>query len=99
MWIFFRSQNFETAIHYILGIFSETIMLYPNFTGVEKVHQILLLIAVFFTIEWLGRENQFAIEKLELKFPQTIRWIFYYSIIFLICLFSGNGEQFIYFQF
>ena len=51
------------------------------------------------TIEWFGREDLFAIEKLGSKLPSTIKWALYYAIIFAVFHFSGNEQPFIYFQF
>ena len=60
----------------------------------------LILIVFFMIIEWLGRENQYAIEKFLLKKPRIIRWSFYGFIILLIGLFLQTHESpFIYFQF
>jgi hypothetical protein len=55
---------------------------------------------LFILIEWLGRENNFAIEKLSSKWPSIIRWAFYSFIIFIIGTYmESKGSQFIYFQF
>jgi hypothetical protein len=50
-------------------------------------------------IEWIGREDQFAIAKLGLKLPVAIRLGMYYLMIFAIIYFAGSQQQFIYFQF
>lgn len=99
MWIFFRAENIQSAILYLNIIFSKSFLEIPNFTNVEKVHQILLLIVVFFIVEWFGRKGDFALERMDYKFKLIVRWFIYYCLIFLIFLFSGNGVEFIYFQF
>ncbi len=50
-------------------------------------------------IEWLGREQQYAIAKLGLKWKSPLRYAMYYAIIIAIFWFAGKDQQFIYFQF
>jgi hypothetical protein len=57
------------------------------------------LLILFIFIEWLGREQQFAIAKLGLKWKPIFRWALYVSIAIIILLFSGKSDEFIYFQF
>jgi hypothetical protein len=60
---------------------------------------IIILLFIFIIIEWLGRENQYAIEKMGLNWPKAARWSFYYVIAMAALLFSGQQQEFIYFQF
>ena len=64
-----------------------------------KYRTIIGLILLFLLIEWSGRENQYAIEKMALKWPRLCRYGFYYSIIIAILWFKGTNQTFIYFQF
>ena len=59
------------------------------------------ILIVFLTLEWVGRNSKFAIEKLFLKRSKFIRIFFYYVVIILSIWFLINGEEkdFIYFQF
>ena len=50
-------------------------------------------------IEWLGRENEHALERFGAKWKPVFRWTFYYGIVFAILIFGGPEQQFIYFQF
>ena len=59
----------------------------------------LLLTALFFIIEWFGREQQYAIAHLGSNWYKPARWAMYYAIIFAIFYFTGKEQQFIYFQF
>ena len=62
--------------------------------------RLFLLLIFFLTIEWFGRENQYAIEKLGIKKSRWVRWCFYSFIVFLIGMFAQTTEMpFIYFQF
>lgn len=94
-WIFFRAENINHAIHFISGIFSHSFFL-PSLV-ISK--QLILLILIFMIIEWLGRQEQFAIAKINIKTPKLIRWSFYYILIYAIFNYSGSEQQFIYFQF
>jgi len=98
-WIFFRAENITHAYHYISGIFSESLLELPTFEEKKKAIVTLVLIVIFMLIEWKGRENQYAIEKLGLHWKKPIRYAMYYAIIIAIFWFGGNVQQFIYFQF
>lgn len=94
-WVFFRAEDLTHAFSYIKGLFSKSIFTFPTFFPLP----IIALTVFFFVVEWLGREDHFAIESIGLKFPCYVRWGFYYGIIMLIFIFRGQEQQFIYFQF
>jgi D-alanyl-lipoteichoic acid acyltransferase DltB (MBOAT superfamily) len=97
-WIFFRANNVEHAINYILDLFSN-FSSYLDLAVYLKYRTIFLFIAFFMAIEWLGREQQFAIAKFGFGWKKPLRWIFYLILAITILLYSGKGEEFIYFQF
>lgn len=94
-WIFFRSENLSQALDIISKIFSSTLFTKPEIIPKKFIS----LVFIFMLIEWIGREQQFAIAKIGTSFPRIIRWGFYYTIILTILYFSGSEQQFIYFQF
>lgn len=98
-WIFFRAENINHAISYITGILSPSLFETPGNIVREKTLTTIILIVFFILIEWLGREKQYAIEKLGLSFTKPLRWGYYLALIFLIFYFQGNKQEFIYFQF
>jgi alginate O-acetyltransferase complex protein AlgI len=98
-WIFFRAENVHDAFKYISKIFTLSIFKWPYFNGIELNIPTYLFILLFLIIEWFGREQQYAIEKLGLKWPEALRWSMYYVFVFAICYFAGPKHQFIYFQF
>jgi D-alanyl-lipoteichoic acid acyltransferase DltB (MBOAT superfamily) len=98
-WIFFRANNLEHAVSYISGIFSTSLLTIPDFPEFKRSLSIIFLIVIFLIVEWLGREQQFAIADLGLKWYKPYRWALYYSIILSIYYFAGKEQQFIYFQF
>ncbi|MGB5769618.1 MAG: MBOAT family O-acyltransferase [Crocosphaera sp.] len=98
-WIFFRAENLVHAISYIQGIFNSSIISIPEFEQRREAVKLLGIIVYFLLIEWLGRENKYAIEKILLKRNRVLRWAYYYSIIYMIVFFPGQEQEFIYFQF
>lgn len=94
-WIFFRAENVSHAWSYISGIFSSSLFTVPEILPL----QIIFLVIVFITIEWLGREGQYAISHLGKNWNRPLRWALYLVIIATIFVFSGEEQQFIYFQF
>jgi D-alanyl-lipoteichoic acid acyltransferase DltB (MBOAT superfamily) len=103
-WVFFRSDNFTKALLYIKSLFTglfikksylDSIIFFNKRIGFT----IVVFLLLFMLIEWIGREQQFAIEKIGLTWKRPLRLLFYYAIILAIIWFSGKEQQFIYFQF
>ena len=59
----------------------------------------IILVAIFVLVEWKGREGQYAIQNLGIKWKRPLRYATYYAIIIAIIWFGGKEQQFIYFQF
>jgi len=97
-WIFFRADNISMAFDILREIFSKSL-----FTGIEyfnsRLSFIVILIVLFLLVEWIQRTKKHGLEIAENKLPMLFRWIIYITIIFLIFIFEGNEQQFIYFQF
>ena len=98
-WIFFRANNLEHALSYVSEIFSSSLFAFPKYDGDDNKKPLFVLLFIFIIIEWLGRENEFAIAKINYRIPRLLRWFFYYVIVSVILYFSGTEQQFIYFQF
>jgi D-alanyl-lipoteichoic acid acyltransferase DltB (MBOAT superfamily) len=96
-WIFFRSASISDALDYIKRIFSTSFFSIPNDIIINQ--SIYPLIICFFLIEWIGREQQYAIATIGKNWYTPLRWTFYYVIIFILFFFIGKEQQFIYFQF
>jgi D-alanyl-lipoteichoic acid acyltransferase DltB (MBOAT superfamily) len=94
-WIFFRANNMEHAISYIAKILS------PSFFTIPQVFPktAIGLIMGFVAIEWIGREGQYAIAHIGIKWKSPVRYAMYYAIIITILWFAGKEQQFMYFQF
>jgi len=102
-WIFFRAANIGHACHFVLDMisgFAHKTSYYQTYIMLSRIGFIFLfLLSVFILIEWLGREGQYAISNLGMKWKRPLRYVMYYSIVISIILFGGKEQQFIYFQF
>lgn len=97
-WIFFRAESIGHAIDYIAGIFSTSLFETPTIPA--KALTAGALVIGFLLMEWIGRDQQYAIQKFGVTWPGALRWGFYYFLIFLLGLFMQTNEMpFIYFQF
>lgn len=97
-WIFFRANSITDAFQIISTIFSKSFFSKPEVLP----KTVLLYIFLFMIIEWLGRDQRYALEKLgnsSIKFQSAIHWAFCYILVIVIFIFTGNETQFIYFQF
>ncbi len=98
-WIFFRANSMTHAFQYIKKICSASLLKMPKFAGMEGYLVTLLLIVVFMMMEWIGRENQFAIANIGKQWRRPFRYAMYYALLITIFWFVGKEHQFIYFQF
>ena len=96
-WIFFRSNSLTQAIDFIKRMFANGLFKSPKLP--ELADLTLAFIIFFFIIEWLGRENKYALERFGLKWYLPFRWLFYSFLIFCVIVLSGKEQEFIYFQF
>ncbi len=94
-WVFFRAESALHAWEYLSGIFSLTLFDIPEWGNTSTI----LLILFFIIVEWIGRKEPYALARIGLKWPRYIRWASYYVIIFVILIFGGPQQPFIYFQF
>ena len=100
-WIFFRSNSINDAMQYVSILLSPSLFKMPNFPGIGTAFPILVLVFVFFIIEWFSREDQYGIQRFAFKKPRVVRWSFYIILVFVIAYFSAvtTNQEFIYFQF
>jgi len=99
-WIFFRAENIGHAFSYISEILSPSLFSIPKFAGMRNALITIILVAIFVVVEWKGREEQYAIARLGIKWQRPYyRFAMYTVILLVIFWFSGDKQQFIYFQF
>ncbi|PQV50149.1 D-alanyl-lipoteichoic acid acyltransferase DltB (MBOAT superfamily) [Jejuia pallidilutea] len=93
-WVFFRADSVTHAFLFLKGIFN--VSLFSNFQIFPTT--IMYLILFFIGIEWMGRRGEYAIDKID-ALNKPLRWGFYILIIVLMFSFTGEQQEFIYFQF
>lgn len=93
--IFFRAESIAQASQIFLEISSSSFFSIPTI----RPSYLFIIILVFLLVEWAGRTQEYAIEKLWLKYPKVLRWGIYYVIAMIIFLFGGKEQEFIYLQF
>ncbi|HXB44395.1 MAG TPA: MBOAT family O-acyltransferase, partial [Puia sp.] len=95
--IIFRSESLQQAYHFIHNIFTRSLFTTPDIMP----WYILLFIVFFLTVEWSGRDYEFAIAYMGLKLNTQIRWGIYlvFSVLILYFNFYNTKTDFIYFQF
>ncbi len=98
-WIFFRSDSIGDAFSYLGILLSGSLLSLPEFPNMKICLVITILTVLFLYVEWLGRESQYAIQNIALRFSSPVRWSVYYILVIVIFFFAGLGQKFIYFQF
>lgn len=103
-WIFFRANSLEHAFHYCYALLSgmksaefywKAIEFAQTYIGIS----IVAFLGLFILLEWIGRMNQFGIERFALNRPKILRRSFYIFLAFVIFLYGQKQTDFIYFQF
>lgn len=93
-WIFFRAENLAHAFQYIKGMANNSLFRIPSIRPTD----LFALILLFMVIEWIGRKQEFPIQRMFFE-HKKLRWSFYIFLILIIIIFSGQQQEFIYFQF
>ncbi len=94
-WIFFRAESVHHALDYLKRMLSDTLFSIPTLRPSDVMLYILILVVV----EWFGREKEHALQNLEKYVGRPLRWLVYFAIAMVILLYSGEEQEFIYFQF
>jgi alginate O-acetyltransferase complex protein AlgI len=94
-WIFFRADSIGNALSYIVKIFSFSFFSVPQLIPKATI----IFVIIFFILEWIGKNYEYALAGVTMKIPVVVRWIIYYCIILSLFYFSGSSQQFIYSQF
>ncbi|NAS30150.1 MBOAT family protein [Flavobacteriaceae bacterium R38] len=93
-WVFFRANNVSHAFSYLKAMLTDSFFTFPEFFPTT----ILLLLLGFLIVEWLGRTGEYAIEKIDV-INKPLRWSIYLLLIVFMFSFTGQEQEFIYFQF
>ena len=94
-WVFFRADSMHQAINYISHIFTSALFKIPEI----RPSLVIMVLAVFIFMEWLGREKNYAIENFAIHLSIPLKWAFHLFLFTVIILCMGKEQPFIYFQF
>lgn len=96
-WVFFRSPSIGETMIYLNNLFSISIFSKPQMD--PRVYLFSAIVVLFMILEWGGRREEFAIQKMAFHKPAIIRYGLYYSLVMAVFLFARKEQAFIYFQF
>ena len=96
-WVFFRAPSISDAMTYLGHLFSSSIISKPQMD--PRVYLFMAWAVVFVGLEWMGRREEFAIQKMAFSKPALIRYGLYYGLVMAVFLFARKEQEFIYFQF
>ena len=95
-WVFFRADSIGQAFEYLGRMINwDTLRASYLIFSLKEFWLTLIMLLV----EWIGRKNQFGLEKLGTAWSPVFRYTMYYAILLLIFLSMGKEQVFIYFQF
>jgi D-alanyl-lipoteichoic acid acyltransferase DltB (MBOAT superfamily) len=98
-WVFFRAENLHHAFEYLNGLSSISIFSVPSSLQEYDITLIAVLIVVMIMVEWKDRKSDFGLQSFASSWGKSYRYILYYSLCICIIWFSGEEQEFIYFQF
>jgi D-alanyl-lipoteichoic acid acyltransferase DltB (MBOAT superfamily) len=93
--VIFRANSVMDALNIFVRIGSVSII---NFPELEFVKLAFLSIALL-TIEWFGKQKEYAIANIGAKYPKPVRWAIYYVFVLVVLCLAGKEQQFLYFKF
>jgi hypothetical protein len=98
-YIFFRAESMSHAFSMVGEIFSLRSLAIPNLEYSGTLQSTWIFIVLFILVEWLGRKEKYSLVALLSGRSRWVRWMVYYLLVFVIIEFSGQQQDFIYFQF
>lgn len=96
-WIFFRADSLSHAIDYL-----QNIAIWNSGKSLSIKPTLVVYIALLFFGDWIGRKHDFALNTLSEGILSNSPWLrltLYLSLAYLILLYIGGQQNFIYFQF
>jgi D-alanyl-lipoteichoic acid acyltransferase DltB (MBOAT superfamily) len=98
-WVFFRAESVGDAFIYFDGMWSNSLFSMPEMFQNIKLKLVSAFILVFVLMEWIGRNEEFAIATTTQRWAKPLQYGFYYGLAMIIFMFKGSQQDFIYFQF
>ena len=98
-WTMFRSNSITDGIGYLGRLFTLVPSIHLSDLTMGKAASMWCFCLV--VIEWMTRDRRYALEQPSSGILRhtTVRWLLYYVLFFIIFLFHGQSQTFIYFQF
>ena len=93
--VFFRAKSFHTSLTFLRGIASRSLLWAPK----TLPGGLLVWLTVFIGLECAGRKYVFPLQQLPVRWPRAVKWGLYLAFLFIILMYAGQEQQFIYFQF
>lgn len=96
-WIFFRADSLSHAIDYL-----QNIAIWNSGKSLSIKPTLVVYITLLFLGDWIGRKHDFSLNILTegvLSKSPLMRLTLYLSLAYLILLYIGGQQNFIYFQF
>ncbi len=95
--LFFRSVDIGQAFDYLFAMFTHDI--FPSsILYFSKYFFLIAFIGLLVFLDWINRKKQFGLDISSWTF-KPLRWSVYYLLIFIMLRYTGNQQDFIYFQF
>lgn len=99
-WVFFRADSLGHACLYLQGMVSSSLFSWPDMDALVPLAPLRMLLPLFLLIEWWGRKEEHALQKLFANKPFYWRWFAYALCILALGLYMPTSESpFLYFQF
>lgn len=96
-WIIFRAQNIGQATAYLCAMFTNA----PFGPGWLIGKRFLFYGALLLAVEWLQRDKEHALQLPSrglLRFS-AVRYALYAALVYVLMVYAGEVQTFIYFQF
>jgi len=96
--VFFRAGSIRQVFEYFNGVINIHSFFHSSIEN-RLLLKSVIPIACMLIVEWIGRKDQFGLEKLGTTWNPVFRFTMYYTILLLIFFSMGGNQVFIYFQF
>lgn len=96
-WVFFRSESVADAFAFLNVVFSPTLTSGLLIVNGLNTNILLVFIMIMTVFEWLNRNREFGFDISNCNV--IFRHLVYWALIFVVILYIGDNESFIYFQF
>ena len=97
--IIFRAESIAQAWQYIVVTLSAGDIFSLTTDGLRALIPTLLCMIAMFVAEWMQRDKEYPLQLDTVITNKYIRFALFWAIILVTVLYSGEEQEFIYFQF